>query len=142
MTRSSCIFLLVWFEDNDLLWLPYSLDISHAVQLLYSQLEAQKTIACTGETAFPVYIPVCTHAIRNFQPFFVIGMTSGLHDTAGIYTAKCQVNFIEPIGSLFRSTCDCHQGLSGAGVIVAFEGGTFHVVGVKDCAYLAYTFKM
>jgi hypothetical protein len=57
MTRSTCTFL-IWFEDNDLVWLPYSLDISNTVQfeafcttrpelytLLFSQQEAQKIIA-------------------------------------------------------------------------------------------------
>ncbi len=64
MSRSSCTFL-VWFKDNDLIWLPYSSDISNTVQfesfcntrpelytLLYSQLEAQKMIAALNQ--FPI----------------------------------------------------------------------------------------
>lgn len=57
MTRSVCTFL-IWFEDNDLVWVPWSSDITETTQfevfcnsrpelytLLYSQLEAQKIIA-------------------------------------------------------------------------------------------------
>ena len=64
MTRSSCSFL-IWFEDNDLVWLPFSPDISNTVQfemfcnsrpelytLLYSQLESQKMIAALNR--FPI----------------------------------------------------------------------------------------
>ena len=60
--RSSCTFL-VWFEDNDLVWLPYSLDISNTSQfeafcstrpelytLLYSYVEAQKMIAAINRS--------------------------------------------------------------------------------------------
>jgi phospholipid-translocating ATPase len=60
--RSSCSFL-VWFEDNDLVWLPYSLDISNTSQfeafcstrpelytLLYSYAEAQKMIAAINRS--------------------------------------------------------------------------------------------
>ena len=62
VTRTSCTFL-VWFEDNDLIWLPYSPDISNTMQfesfcntrpelytLLYSQLEAQKMIAALNKS--------------------------------------------------------------------------------------------
>ncbi len=62
MTRSTCTFL-VWFEDNDLIWLPYSIDVSNTVQfetfcftrpelytLLFSQLEAQKVIAALNKS--------------------------------------------------------------------------------------------
>jgi hypothetical protein len=64
-TRSTCSFL-VWFEDNDIIWLPYSLDISNTAQfetfcstrpelytLLYTQLEAQKMIAALNRS------PIC-----------------------------------------------------------------------------------
>jgi hypothetical protein len=60
--RTSCTFL-VWFEDNDLVWLPYSLDISNTTQfetfcstrpelytLLYSFGEAQKMIAAINRS--------------------------------------------------------------------------------------------
>lgn len=60
--RSSCTFL-VWFEDNDRVWLPYSIDISNTTQfetfcstrpelytLLYSFGEAQKIIAAINRS--------------------------------------------------------------------------------------------
>jgi hypothetical protein len=60
--RSSCTFL-VWFKDNDIVWLPYSLNISTTTQfdlfcsarpelymLLYSYAEAQKMIAAINRS--------------------------------------------------------------------------------------------
>lgn len=58
INRSTCTFL-IWFEDNDLVWLPYySLDIGNTVQfeafcvarlelytLFFTQREAQKVMA-------------------------------------------------------------------------------------------------
>jgi hypothetical protein len=62
ITRSTCTFLL-WFEDNDLVWLPWSPDVSNTQQfeafctsrpelytLLYSQAEAQKMIAAINRS--------------------------------------------------------------------------------------------
>lgn len=63
MTRFTCTFL-VWFEDdNDLVWLPWSPDVSNTQQfeafcisrpelytLLYSQAEAQKMIAAINRS--------------------------------------------------------------------------------------------
>jgi hypothetical protein len=62
VTRSSCTFL-VHFEDNDLVWVPFSPDISNTVQfesfcntrpelytLLYSQLESQKMVAALNRS--------------------------------------------------------------------------------------------
>jgi hypothetical protein len=62
VTRTTCTFL-VWFEDNDLVWLPFSTDISNTMQfevfcntrpelyiLLYSQLEANKMMAALNRS--------------------------------------------------------------------------------------------
>lgn len=90
---------------------------------------------CDGEDVFPVCIPISTHSARLLQPIIVVGITSGLDDTATVYAAQGQVTLIEPTGALFRSTYACHDGLSRAGVIVAIEDGTFHVVGVHVASH-------
>ena len=68
-TRSTCTFLVL-FEDNDIVWIPFSPDISNTTQfevfcntrpelytLLYSQLEAQKMIAALNRSPICEVIP-------------------------------------------------------------------------------------
>jgi len=91
---------------------------------------------CAGENEFPVFIPVCTQPVRLLQPIVVIGMKSGVLDIdSSVYAVRGEVSFIESTVPLFHSTYACHDGLSGAGVIVAVEGGAFHVVGVHVAAH-------
>jgi hypothetical protein len=88
-----------------------------------------------GEIEFSVFIPVCSERVRLLQPIVVIGMKPGISDDSSVYAARGEVSFIETTVPLFHSTYACHDGLSGAGVIVAVEGGSFHVVGVHVAAH-------
>jgi hypothetical protein len=86
---------------------------------------------CYGEEEFPVVIPICAHKVSLLQPIIVVAMKSGLTDTgSSAYAAHGEVTFIEPESPLFQSQYSCNRGFSGAGVIIAVEGGVFHVVGV------------
>jgi hypothetical protein len=91
---------------------------------------------CNDETPFAVFIPICDKPVRLLQSIIVVGVKSGLSDTgSSVYASHGEVTFIEPSGTLFQSTYACHDGLSGAGVIVAIEGGMFHVVGVHVASH-------
>ncbi len=89
------------------------------------------------EPDFDYYIELAQNLVSVLDKITIIGLKPDEHDELGIYSAHCQVNFIQPSkdSTIFESDYTSTAGLSGAGIVTVVEHGQFHLVGVHVAAH-------
>lgn len=86
-------------------------------------------IELIGDRSFEFYIPVFKGKVALGMEFHVLGCTTSLvGDETLAYYESGKIISVEPT-TLVRASYYSEDGISGAGIIVAVEHGSFHVLG-------------
>jgi hypothetical protein len=124
-----------------------SLRDTHGIErlgrIIFSKYEANSVDIAViqlhdDQNHFSTFVPVCRERVCLLRSIFVIRLATSLNgDESALYTTTGEVTYIEPgaNSSLFRSTYQSQDGLSGAGIVVVADGGGFHIVGVHIGAH-------